>query len=199
MRATPLTDKTTARTTVKAIATVFAATLLLTACDSGSGSGNDTDAKATAGATTDAKGAGAGNGTACTLGSVAAQVGPVSAAPAAGDTGTVTVTLTNNGDDCTLDGFPKVTLQAGDTNATVPADQAAQAGQLPLAKGATTSFTITYTRAAATGAQSLAAKTATYALPGTDATQNFPWTYGEVALKGTTPDATVSGFEQAGD
>lgn len=187
MRAMPLT--------LTATATALTAALLLTACDSGSGTG--TDAKNTA--TTDAKAAGTGTGTACALGNVTAQVGPVSAAPAAGDTGTVTVTLTNNGTDCTLDGFPKVTLEAAGTKAEVPADPAAQAQKMTLAKGGTTSFTITYTRAAATGTQSLAAKTATYALPATDNKQSFPWSYGEVALKGTTPDATVSGFEQSGD
>lgn len=193
MRAMPLT--------LTATATALTAALLLTACDSGSGTGTGTDAKNTANTDANAAGTGSGTGTgtACALGNVTAQVGPVSAAPAAGDTGTVTVTLTNNGTDCTLDGFPKVALEAAGTKAEVPADPAAQAQKMTLAKGGTTSFTITYTRAAATGAQSLAAKTATYALPATDNKQSFPWSYGEVALKGTTPDATVSGFEQSGD
>ncbi|MEU3843113.1 DUF4232 domain-containing protein [Streptomyces sp. NPDC028635] len=168
----------------------LAAALLLTACDSGT----DSNDKAAGG---DAK---AAKSTACRLDGVGAEVGPVSAAPAAGDTGTVTVTLTNTGSDCTLEGFPKVVLQAGDTKAVVPADQAAQSQKLSLAKDATTSFTITYTRAAASaGPQSLAVKTATFALPGAEDTHEFPWSYGEVALKGSTPDATVGGFERAGD
>ncbi|POX55719.1 hypothetical protein C3489_09015 [Streptomyces sp. Ru71] len=181
MRATPIT------------VAALAAALLLTACDSSNDTAGGTDNANAASGTT-------ATGTACRLGTVGAQVGPVSEAPAAGDTGTVTVTLTNQGTDCTLEGFPQVTLQAGEKKATVPADQAAQSQKLTLAKDATASFTITYTRAAeSSGAQSLAAKTATFTLPGGRETQDFPWSYGEVALKDSAPDATVSGFQQSGD
>ncbi|MFI6209302.1 DUF4232 domain-containing protein [Streptomyces sp. NPDC051041] len=164
------------------------AALLLTACDDG-GSGGGTDDGGEA----------APAGTACRLDEVGVQV-EASPAPAAGDTGTVSVVLTNNGSSCTLDGFPTVTLAAGTTTADVPHDQAAAAQQVTLAQGATASFTVTYARGEAGGAQSLAAEKATFALPGDSATHGFPWSYGEVALEGEgAPDASVTPFQQAGD
>ncbi|MBR8643028.1 DUF4232 domain-containing protein [Streptomyces tuirus] len=174
-----------------ALAAALAATLLLTACD---------DDKTTDG---DAKNADRTNGSACAIGAMGVQVG-AGAAPAAGDTGNVTVTLTNNGARCTLKGFPAVDLVAADRTASVPADQAAQAAEarpLSLTKGATASFTITYVRGEAGGAQSLPVRKASFGLPGADTTQDVTWSYGEVALKGEAgePDATVSAFQTAGD
>ncbi|MDO0935266.1 DUF4232 domain-containing protein [Streptomyces sp. DG2A-72] len=174
MRATPLA------------VTALAAALLLTACDSGGDSAKET---------------GKEKSTACTLGEVSLEIGPANAAPAAGDTGNVSVTVTNSSAQCTLDGFPGVGLHAGDSSAAVPVDKAAPSQKLTLAKGSTTSFTITYVRGAEGGKSSVAAKTMKVSLPGDDAdTQEFPWTYGAVALKsGDEPDATVSGFTQSGD
>ncbi|NUP37677.1 MAG: DUF4232 domain-containing protein, partial [Streptomyces sp.] len=123
-----------------------------------------------------------------------------SAAPSAGDSGNVTVTLTNRGSKCALNGFPAVDLDGGKTSA-VPADKAAKAQKLTLAKGATASFTITYVRGAAGGAKSLPVKTAKFTLPGSSAGHSFKWTYGEVAVKGSAgaANASVSPFQQAGD
>ncbi|MET9380873.1 DUF4232 domain-containing protein [Streptomyces sp. NPDC002928] len=165
------------------------AALLLTACDSG---GDTTDEK-----TTTSK----SSSTACKIDGVGVEVGPVNAAPAAGDTGNVSVTITNTGSECTLDGFPAVGLSAGSTSATVPQDEAAQAQKLTLAKDATASFTITYVRGEAGGAKSLAVKTVKFSLPGASATHSFEWSYGDVALKdgADEPDASVSAFQQAGD
>lgn len=176
MRATPL-----------AVA-AFAAALLLTACDNGSGGDDGSNGKA------------AKSGDACTLAGVGVQIG-ASAAPSAGDSGNVTVTITNNGSKCTLNGFPAVHLLAGDTTSTVPSDKAAKAQKLTLAKDATASFTITYVRGEADGKQSLAVKTAKFSLPGSSATHDIPWSYGAVALKGGAdrPNATVTSFQQAGD
>ncbi|MEV0172618.1 DUF4232 domain-containing protein [Streptomyces sp. NPDC050803] len=135
--------------------------------------------------------------TACAIGGMDVKVGPANAAPAAGDTGNVPVTLTNTGTECTLDGLPAVTLKAGGTSAEVAPDPAAAAQKLTLAEGGSLSFTVTYARGE--GNQSLAVKTAEFALPGADTTKSFPWSYGDVALKGGKPDATVSGFQQTGD
>ncbi|MFJ8944280.1 DUF4232 domain-containing protein [Streptomyces sp. NPDC102395] len=180
MRAVPIT------------VTALATALLLTACGGGDDSSSD-DAKSKAPTSS----AGAPAGSACDL---AAQVGPVNAAPAAGDSGNVTVTLTNKGSDCTLDGFPTVELEADGAKAAVPADAAAAPQKLTLPAQGTTSFTITYVRGEDGGDKSLAAKTAKYGLPGASATESFEWSYGAVALKdGKTPDASVSGFQQAGD
>jgi hypothetical protein len=167
------------RTTPLAVA-VLASALLLTACDS-NGGGDDGDKNKTS----------AG----CTVGvSVAAG-----AAPSAGDTGDVTVTVTNRGADCTLNGFPGVDLVAGDTSKAVPADKTAKPAKLTLAKDATASFTITYTRGEAGGKESLAVKTAKFTLPGSTAGHSFAWSYGEVALKGDVPEASVTPLTQAGD
>ncbi|MFE9020599.1 DUF4232 domain-containing protein [Streptomyces sp. NPDC007808] len=168
----------------------LAAALLLTACDSDGGGGNG-------GGSQDAKAR-----SACQVGEVALQVGPANAAPAAGDTGNVPVTLTNRGDSaCTLDGLPGVDLRAGDSSTALKPDEGAVPRKTALAKGATTSFTLTYVRGEEAGGKSLAAETAVIRLPGSAETHDFRWSYGAVALKsdGKTPDASVSGFQRSGD
>ncbi|MFF5185544.1 DUF4232 domain-containing protein [Streptomyces sp. NPDC000345] len=175
MRAVPIT------------VTALASALLLTACSGGdddSGSG-DTGSKAA--------------GSACAFGELSQEVGPVDAAPAAGDTGNVTVTLTNKGAECTLDGFPAVGLQAGEASATVEKAAGAEAQKLTVPEQGTFTFTITYVRGGG-DAESLAVKTVKYGLPGSDKTESFPWSYGAVALKSVdVPDASVTAFQQAGD
>lgn len=167
------------RTTALLPLTALAAALLLTSCadDGGSDSG---DGKR-----------GESSTAACAIGDMETRVGPANPAPAAGDTGNVTLTLTNKGAACTLEGMPVVTLKAGGTSADVAADAAAP--KRTLDKGGTTAFTVTYVRG---GTDGLAVETADFALPGTDETRSFPWTYGDVALKGEQPDASVSGFQQ---
>ncbi|MEU0738603.1 DUF4232 domain-containing protein [Streptomyces sp. NPDC006134] len=173
-------------------AVAVAAALVLTACDDGGGTGSSGDSR------TDDRGAGRG-GAACRIDEVGIEAA-ASAAPAAGDTGTVSFTVTNRGAACTLDGFPAVTLAAGGTSVKVPAEQAAQAQKLTLAEDAAVSFTLTYVRGEAGGERSLAVKSAEVALPGASDTRGFPWSYGEVVLKGEgLPDASVGPFQQAGD
>jgi len=174
MRATPIT------------VAALAAALLLTACDSSGGDSGSTDKDKA--------------GDACTLDAVGVQVA-ASAAPSAGDSGNVTVTLTNRGSKCTLNGFPGVDLYAGNVSSTVLATKAAKAQKLTLAKDATTSFTITYVRGEAGGKKSLPVKTVKFTLPGSTADHSFKWSYGDVALKGdaSEPNASVTPFQQAGD
>ncbi|CCK28465.1 putative secreted protein [Streptomyces davaonensis JCM 4913] len=161
----------------------LAAALLLTSCGDGGDGDGGADEKPGGGATA-----------ACAIGDLEVQVGPANAAPAAGDTGNVPVTLTNNDADCTLEGLPSLTLTAGDTSAEVAPDAAATGEKRTLAKGGTVSVIVTYVRGGGDG--SLAAKTAEFKLPGADTAHSFPWSYGDVALKGEQPDATVSGFQQ---
>ncbi|MDQ0582548.1 DUF4232 domain-containing protein [Streptomyces rishiriensis] len=183
MRAVPLT------------VTALAAALLLTACGGGDDSASDTDASKASEST----GSGSAGGT-CAAADLGQEVGPVNAAPAAGDSGNVTVTLTNKGAECTLNGFPTVTLASDGGSADVPKDEAAEAQALTLPAQGTATFTITYVRGEDGGDKSLAVKTVKYGLPGASADQSFPWSYGDVALKsGKVPDATVSAFQQAGD
>ncbi|MFH8284681.1 DUF4232 domain-containing protein [Streptomyces antibioticus] len=179
MRAVPIT------------VTALAAALLLTACsgdDSGDAQGSD-------------DGTGKAAGTACAAADLSPEV-TANAAPAAGDSGNVTVTLTNKGAECVLDGFPAVGLVAGSRTAAVANDPAAEARKITLAEQGTTSFTITYVRRES-GAKSLAVKTVRYGLPGAEETTDFAWSYGDVALtdegEGDAPDASVSAFQQAGD
>ncbi|GGY21184.1 DUF4232 domain-containing protein [Streptomyces djakartensis] len=172
-----------------ALASTLAAALLLTACDDGGttdGDAKKTDRKA---------------GSACAIGDLGVQVG-AGAAPAAGDTGNVTVTLTNQGTPCTLEGFPAVNLVAGDGTTSVSPEPGAKAQPLTLGKGATTSFTITYVRGEAGSAKSLAVRKASFALPGApEDTHDLTWSYGDVARKGGggAVEASVSGFESSGD
>ncbi|MDF3149044.1 MULTISPECIES: DUF4232 domain-containing protein [unclassified Streptomyces] len=179
MRATPLT------------VAALAAALLLTACDDGGSEDNSKDSKDSAA------------GSACRIGEMAVRVGPANAAPAAGDTGNVPVTLTNrSGAECTLDGLPAVEFSAGGTSTTVAPDEAAEAKKTTLVKEASTSLTLTYVRGGKGGSKSLAVDTAKIYLPGSTEPHSFPWSYGVVALKsggGQAPDASVSGFQQSGD
>ncbi|MEU0334903.1 DUF4232 domain-containing protein [Streptomyces sp. NPDC006193] len=169
MRAIPLT------------VTALAAALLLTACDDGG---------------SNSKG---GKGSACEIGGVSVQIGSASVAPAAGDTGEIPVSITNQSAPCTLDRFPGVVLDTGAADAAVPVLAGAKAQKLKLAKGDSASFSIGYVRGADGGGKSLAAKTVKISLPGSSATRSFPWSYGPVAAKGKGPDASVSAFRQAGD
>ncbi|KUN95464.1 DUF4232 domain-containing protein [Streptomyces caeruleatus] len=163
----------------------FAAALLLTACDDGN-QGQDSKADS-----------------ACAELSV--RFGPGNAAPAAGDTGNVPVTITNGGDaECVLEGLPGVELDSGDAMTGVPVDEAAKAAgakKTTLTKEASTSFTLTYVRGEGGGTKSLGVRRVKIQLPGVDGTRDFKWSYGDVALKsdGKTPDASVSGFQQSGD
>ncbi|MEU9455381.1 DUF4232 domain-containing protein [Streptomyces sp. NPDC048277] len=171
MRAIPLT------------VTALAAALALTACNnSGSGSSNK-------------------NSSACEIGKVSVQVGSASVAPAAGDTGEVPVSITNQSAPCTLDGFAGVTLKAGGTSASLSSLSGAKNEKLKLAKGDSATFSISYVRGKDGDASSLAATSLTVSLPGSDATQSFPWKYGPVVGKGSAdkPNATVGAFQQAGD
>jgi hypothetical protein len=183
MRAVPIT------------VTALAAALLLTACSSG-----DDSAPSDGGGGDSSSSASKAAGSACAFGDLGHEVGPVDAAPAAGDTGNVTVTLTNKGAECTLDGFPSVEFSAGDSSATVQKDAAAEAQKVTLPGQGTIAFTITYVRAQDGGDKSLAVKTVKFGLPGSTKTESFPWSYGAVALKSADqPDASVSAFQQAGD
>ncbi|OIK27029.1 DUF4232 domain-containing protein [Streptomyces malaysiense] len=172
MRAFPLT------------VTAVAAALLLTACGGGGNGGS-----------------GAKNSSACRIGGVSLQVGAASVAPAAGDTGEVPVSITNQSKTCTLENFPGVTLSGSGTSAKLPAQKGAKAQTLKLAKGDAASFTIGYVRGKDGDAKSLAATELKITLPGGDAVQSFPWKYGPIAGQGTAakPNASVSAFQQAGD
>ncbi|MGX1271489.1 DUF4232 domain-containing protein [Streptomyces phaeoluteigriseus] len=175
--------------TVPITVTALAAALLLTACgggdDSASGDGENK--------------ASSPSGSACAASDLTVAAGAVNAAPAAGDTGNVTVNITNGGKACTLEGFPKVELVADGTTVAVPGDEAAEAQPLPLAEQGAASFTITYARGE-DGDGSLAVKTLEFGLPDASATQSLDWSYGAVALKdGDKPDASVSAFQVAGD
>ncbi|MER6249236.1 DUF4232 domain-containing protein [Streptomyces griseorubiginosus] len=169
--------------------TTLAAALLLTAC----GGGDDSDDKATA----SPKG-----GSACAVGPVDLEVGPANAAPAAGDTGNIPVTLTNQSAPCTLEGFPAVGLKGSGSTISLAKDTAAQPQKLTLAKGDTASFTITYVRGKAGAADSLDVRTLDITLPGEDTSHSYKWSYGPVQGKGGKADAlnaSVSAFGQAGD
>ncbi|WP_416971568.1 DUF4232 domain-containing protein [Streptomyces sp. 4F14] len=181
MRAVPL------RLSVAALS----AALLLSAC---SGGGDD-DKNADGGTTPSAPAA--GGGSTCAVDKLDTQAGPVNAAPGVGDSGNVTFTITNTGDECSLAGFPKLELKAGGTAVAVPQDPAAVAQTVTLPAQGTASFTITYTRG--DGDKAITATKLGFGLAETSG-KELDWSYGAVVLKDEkTPDATVSGFQQAGD
>ena len=170
--------------------TALAAALLLTACDDGGDSSADRAS------------ASPKSGSACAFGTVDLEVGPANVAPAAGDTGNIPVTLTNQSAPCTLEGFPAVDLKASDSTVGLAEDKAAQPQKLTLAKGDTASFTITYVRAEPGAAGSLDVRTLDIALPGDGTRKSYKWSYGPVQGKSGTADAlnaSVSAFAQAGD
>ncbi|MGP4052160.1 DUF4232 domain-containing protein [Streptomyces sp. 2A115] len=171
----------------------LAAALTLTGCsdsdsENGSGDKNTADKKPSA-------------STACQADQVGTQVA-ANEAPAAGDTGNVSVTLTNrSGADCTLEGFPGIGLNAGSESRTVPADKAAQPEKLTVKPEEAVTFTITYVRGTAGDTEkSAAVKTVKFSLPDATDELSFAWKYGEVALRtASEPDASVTPFQRAGD
>ncbi|MFF6808891.1 DUF4232 domain-containing protein [Streptomyces sp. NPDC012403] len=177
------------RTTPIAVPAALAALLLLTAC---AGAGGDED------------GDGKRESTACSVDTVSVEVGPASAAPAAGDTGEVPVVLTNQSAACTLDGFPKAALVGISDSATLnaPPAEGAKAQKLTLAKDESASFTLTYERGTprdgAFNAEKLRVE-----LPGDTSSsviRAFPWTYGPVASAGQgSHKISVGAYQQAGD
>ncbi|MFD4410829.1 DUF4232 domain-containing protein [Streptomyces sp. NPDC058251] len=173
--------------------TVLAAALALTSCDS---SGGDSGGNSDGGNKTTSTSSGT-----CKVDQVGIQVGPANAAPAAGDTGNVPVTITNRGSKCLLEGFPGLEVQAGGTSTDIVADKAAKPEKLTLAANGTASFTISYVRGKAGDAKTLDLKTLKISLPGATAAQDFTWSYGPVAGKGRAGelDASVTPFQPAGD
>ncbi|MGX1368392.1 hypothetical protein RKD19_003751 [Streptomyces canus] len=171
--------------------TALAAALLLTGCSDGKdSSGGD---KTTASPS---------NGTTCRIESMDVEVGPASVAPAAGDSGNIPVTLTNQSAECTLDGFPGVDLKAADSSASLSPTEGSPAAKLTLAKGTAATFTLTYTRGETGAKASLDVKTLEISLPGADTQKSFKWSYGPVQGKGDNagdPNASVGAFTQAGD
>jgi hypothetical protein len=183
MRAAPLT------------VTTLAAALLLTGCSSGGDSDSD---KADGGSAA----ASPSNGTTCKIGTMDVEVGPANVAPAAGDTGNIPVTLTNQSADCTLDGFPGIDLNATDSSASVSPLKGSASAKLTLAKGTAATFTITYVRGEAGGKASLDVKTLNIALPGSGTAKSYKWSYGPVQGQSDNagvPNASVGAFTQAGD
>ncbi|MFH8775555.1 MULTISPECIES: DUF4232 domain-containing protein [unclassified Streptomyces] len=172
MRAIPLT------------VTTLAAALLLTACNDGGGSG---------GKNRSASG--------CAVGKVSVQAGSASVAPAAGDTGEVVVSITNQSAPCTLDGFPHVEVNQPGTTVTLKPQKGAKAQTLKLAKGDSATFTVTYVRGKDGDGKNLKAESMNVVLPGSDVGQSIPWKYGPIAGKTSQgdPEASVSAFQQAGD
>ncbi|GAA3095402.1 DUF4232 domain-containing protein [Streptomyces echinatus] len=163
--------------------TALAAALLLTACDDGGGKNGENA------------------GSACEIGGVSVEIGSASVAPAAGDSGEIPVSITNQSASCTLDHFPGVSLNAGDGEKAVPVLKGAKAQTLKLAKGDSASFSISYVRGKDGDKNAVAAQTVKITLPGSDTSRSFPWKYGPVAGKadGSGPDASVSAFQQVGD
>ncbi|EKX68643.1 DUF4232 domain-containing protein [Streptomyces ipomoeae] len=186
------------RTASFATAAALLAALTLTACSSGSddgdGGGNGGDT-ATTGAS--------GSGGACTAKGLAMEVGPSSAAPAAGDEGAVPVTVTNKGDAaCTLKGAPTVELSAGDKSWKLqPQEGVSQDTELKLEAAQTATFTVSYVRGVAGDtAKSAAVDSLKVTLPGDSEANGFKWPDPEVAVKSEDAlDATVGPFLPAGD
>ncbi|MPY52121.1 DUF4232 domain-containing protein [Streptomyces acidicola] len=185
------------RTTPVAVTAALVAALTLTAC---SGESGDDTAKSSTDSSSSADSAN-GKSTACKADQFGIDFGPSSAAPAAGDTGTIPVTLTNQGASCTLDGIPDADVYAGDTSWAVSPDKAATATKLTMAKDQAVTFTITYVRGVAGDAKKAAAvDTVKFTLPGDSAPQSYKWPDAEVAVKsGDQLDMTVGPFLPAGD
>lgn len=130
------------------------------------------------------------------------EVGPANVAPAAGDTGNIPVTLTNQSAECTLDGFPGIDLNATDSSASVSPGEGTKSTKLtpPRARPPPSP---SRTRAARPGAKaSLDVKTLNIALPGSGTAKSYKWSYGPVQGQSDNagdPNASVSAFSPVGD
>ncbi|GAA0649014.1 hypothetical protein GCM10009535_28650 [Streptomyces thermocarboxydovorans] len=168
--------------------TALSALLLLTACDDESGGGKSGQSK----------------GKACAIDKVSMEAGPASVAPAAGDTGEVPVSFTNQSSECALEGFPEVRLTGAGGSGTreVPPAEGAKAQKLTLAKGGSAAFTVTYVRGTS-GAESFEAKDLRVVFPseaGDPSTRVFRWSYGPVAAgDGEGLEVSVSAYQKVGD
>ncbi|MFF7393147.1 DUF4232 domain-containing protein [Streptomyces scabiei] len=186
------------RTAPTAIAAALLAALTLTACSGSDGGDGGDDGKTGAAATTESAQEGA-----CTAARVGLEVGPSSAAPAAGDEGAVPITVTNKGDAaCTLKGLAGVDLFAGDKSwALKPQEGASEDTEVKLAGGQSVSFSITYVRGVAGDAEKGAAvDEVKLTLPGDSKVSSFKWPDAEVAVKSeSTLEATVGPFLPVGD
>jgi hypothetical protein len=181
------------RTTPVALtAVILAAALSLTAC----GGGDDEDTgggKTTAGAT---------GPTACKADALAVEFGPGNPAPAAGDTGNIPVTLTNQDGTCVLQGAPATEVHKGERSWPVGPDTSAGEGRkLTLSKGEVGAFTITYVRGEAGDAKKgVQPDKVTFRLAGDGAEQTYQWPDAEIAVKsGDGLDITVGPFLPSGD
>jgi hypothetical protein len=190
------------RTAPTAIAAALLAALTLTACGGNDG-GDAGDGGKTATASPSGDGKGAGSGSACVASGAAFEVGPSSAAPAAGDEGAVPVTVTNkSGTPCTLKGLAHVELLAGGKSwPLAPLEGAAKDAEMTLAEGQSVTFTIAYVRGVAGDAQKSAdVEKLSFSLPGEKKANTYDWPDAEVALQsGGTLDATVGPFTPVGD
>ncbi|MEV4860860.1 DUF4232 domain-containing protein [Streptomyces ossamyceticus] len=188
------------RTAPTAIAAALLAALTLTACGGNDG-GDAGDGGKTA--TASPSGDGKGSGSACVAAGAAFEVGPSSAAPAAGDEGAVPVTVTNkSGAPCTLKGLAHVELLAGGKSwPLAPLEGAAGDAEMTLAEGQSVTFTIAYVRGVAGDAQKSAdVEKLRFSLPGEKKANTYDWPDAEVALRsGGTLDATVGPFTPVGD
>ncbi|WP_326579432.1 DUF4232 domain-containing protein [Streptomyces sp. NBC_00481] len=185
------------RTTPTAIAAALLAALALTACGGGDGGDGGDDGKTSAATPESAK------GSACTAAQAGFEVGPSSAAPAAGDEGGVPVTVTNKGDAaCTLKGLAGVDLVAGGKSwALQPQEGASPDTEVTLEAGQAMTFTITYVHGVAGDSEkSAAVDELKLTLPGDSKVSSFKWPDPEVAVKSeSTLEATVGPFLPAGD
>ncbi|WP_200304479.1 DUF4232 domain-containing protein [Streptomyces adelaidensis] len=187
------------RTASIATAAALLAALTLTACggDDG-GDGGDGGETATATATAES-----GKGGACTAAGAGFEVGPSSAAPAAGDEGAVPVTVTNkSGAACTLKGTARVDLFADNLSWSLqPQEGVSEDTEVTLADGQAVTFTISYVRGVAGDAvKSAEVDKLKFTLPGDSEVKSFDWPDPEVAVKSeSTLEATVGPFLPVGD
>ncbi|MFF9774929.1 DUF4232 domain-containing protein [Streptomyces sp. NPDC013978] len=188
------------RTAPTAIAAALLAALTLTACsgsDGGEGGDGGDDGKTGAAATESAQGG------ACTAARVGFEVGPSSAAPAAGDEGAVPITVTNKGDAaCTLKGLAGVDLLAGDKSwALQPQEGASEETEVTLQGGQSMSFSVSYVRGVdGDSEKSAAVDQLKLTLPGDSKVSSFKWPDPVVAVKSeSTLEATVGPFLPVGD
>ncbi|MGW0844895.1 DUF4232 domain-containing protein [Streptomyces sp. NPDC002787] len=185
------------RTAPTAIAAALLAALTLTACSSDGGDGGGGDS--TTGAATPE----AAKGAACTAAQADFEVGPSSAAPAAGDEGAVPVTVTNkSGAACTLKGNAHVELRFGEKSMPIVAQEGtSEDTEVTLGDGQSVSFTIAYVRGPAGDPEKGAdVDKLSFGLPGETKANSYDWPDAEVAFtSGGTLDAHVGPFLPVGD
>lgn len=138
---------------------------------------------------------GSGGGQHCRTADLSLAVAAGSGAQSVGSAGPVIIKMTNHGSgSCTMKGYPGVDLVGGGQKWSLSRQTSAAPHAVTLARGASTSFTITYMPFSPGSGQQLDVKTIVITPPNETHSTDVPWEFQPVLLQdGATHPATYVG------